>query len=113
MLPIPTDAGLNLVNALRVAASPEARGLGALVVLNDEVHAAREVTKTSTSRLQTFRAADFGCLAHADGDRVAWYRRPLRRVAPDTEFDLDLFMAVTTELGDVVLGPPGILPGDH
>ena len=56
-----TDAGLNLVNALRVAASPEARGLGALVVLNDEVHAAREVTKTSTSRLQTFRAADFGC----------------------------------------------------
>ena len=82
-----TDAGLNLVNALRVAASLEARGLGALVVLNDEVHAAREVTKTSTSRLQTFRAADFGCLAHADGDRLAWYRRPLRRVAPDTEFD--------------------------
>lgn len=82
-----SDAGLNLVNALRVAASPEARGLGALVVLNDEVHAAREVTKTSTSRLQTFRAGDFGCLAHADGDRLAWYRRPLRRVAPDTEFD--------------------------
>ena len=82
-----TDAGLNLVNAVRVAASPEARGLGALVVLNDEVHAAREVTKTSTSRMQTFRAADFGCLAHADGDRVAWYRKPLRRTAPDTEFD--------------------------
>ena len=82
-----TDAGLNLVNALRVAASPEARGLGALVVLNDEVHAAREVTKTATARLQTFRSPDFGCLAHADGDRLAWYRRPLRRVAPDTEFD--------------------------
>jgi L-asparaginase len=82
-----SDAGLNLVNAVRVAASPEARGLGALVVLNDEVHAAREVTKTSTSRMQTFRAPDFGCLAHADGDRLAWYRRPLRRVAPDTEFD--------------------------
>ncbi len=82
-----TDAGLNLVNALRVAASPEARGLGALVVLNDEVHAAREVTKTATARLHTFRSPDFGCLAHADGDRLAWYRRPLRRVAPDTEFD--------------------------
>ena len=82
-----TDAGLNLVNALRAAASPEARGLGALVVLNDEVHAAREVTKTATARLQTFRSPDFGCLAHADGDRLAWYRRPLRRVAPDTEFD--------------------------
>ena len=82
-----TDAGLNLVNAVRVAASPEARGLGALVVLNDEVHAAREVAKTATARLQTFRSPDFGFLAHADGDRLAWYRRPLRRVAPDTEFD--------------------------
>jgi L-asparaginase len=82
-----TDAGLNLVNALRVAASPKARGLGALVVLNDEVHAAREVAKTATARLQTFRSPDFGCLAHADGDRLAWYRKPLRRTAPDTEFD--------------------------
>ncbi|MBD0273340.1 MAG: asparaginase [Acetobacteraceae bacterium] len=82
-----TDAGLNLVNAVRVAASPEARGLGALVVLNDEVHAAREVAKTATARLQTFRSPDFGCLAHADGDRLSWYRRPLRRAAPDTEFD--------------------------
>ena len=83
-----SDAGMNLVNALRVAASPEARGLGALVLLNDEIHAAREVTKTSTSRLQTFRAPDVGCLGHADGDRLAWYRRPLRRTAPDTEFDV-------------------------
>jgi L-asparaginase len=83
-----TDAGMNLVNAVRVAASAEARGLGALVLLNDEIHAAREATKTSTGRLQTFRAADFGCLGHADGDRLAWYRRPLRRVAPDTEFDV-------------------------
>ena len=82
-----TDAGLNLVNAVRVAADPRAWGLGALVVLNDEVHAAREVTKTSTSRMQTFRSPDFGCLAHADGDRLAWYRKPLRRAAPDTEFD--------------------------
>jgi len=83
-----TDAGMNIVNAVRVAASPEARGLGALVLLNDEIHAAREVTKTSTGRLQTFRAPDFGCLGHADGDRLAWYRRPLRRTAPETEFDV-------------------------
>jgi L-asparaginase len=83
-----TDAGMNIVNAVRVAADPGARGLGALVLLNDEVHAAREVTKTSTGRLQTFRSADFGCLGHADGDRVAWYRRPLRRTAPGTEFEV-------------------------
>ncbi len=83
-----TDAGLNLVNALRVAACPEARGLGVLVVLNDEIQAAREVSKTSTLRLQTFRTADFGVLGHADGDAVAFYRRPLRRCYPDTEFDI-------------------------
>jgi len=83
-----TDAGMNIVNAVRVAASREARGLGALALLNDEIQAAREVTKTSTGRLQTFRSPDFGCLGHADGDRLAWYRRPLRRTAPDTEFDV-------------------------
>lgn len=83
-----SDAGMNLVNAIRVAACPEARGMGVLVVLNDEIHAAREVTKTSTLRLQTFRTPDFGVLGHADGDAVAFYRRPLRRCAPDTAFDI-------------------------
>jgi L-asparaginase len=83
-----SDAGMNLVNAIRVAADPAARGLGVLVVLNDEIHAAREVTKTSTLRLQTFRTPDFGVLGHADGDAVAFYRHPVRRHAPDTEFDI-------------------------
>ena len=82
------DAGLNLVNAVRTAASPQARGLGVLVCLNDEIQAAREVTKTSTARLQTFKSPDFGVLGHADGDAVTFYRRPVRRRAPDTEFDI-------------------------
>jgi L-asparaginase/Glu-tRNA(Gln) amidotransferase subunit D len=72
-----------------VAAAPEARGLGVLVVLNDEIQAAREVTKASTLRLETFRSADLGMLGYADPDgRVAIYRRPARRHAPDTEFDV-------------------------
>ena len=83
-----SDADLNLVNAVRAAASPAARGMGVLVLLNDEIHAARDVTKTSTFRLQTFRTADFGVLGHADGDALAFYRRPLRKTAPDTEFDI-------------------------
>ncbi|HEX2940708.1 MAG TPA: asparaginase [Rhodopila sp.] len=83
-----SDAGMNLVNAIRVAASPQARGMGVLALLNDEIHAAREVTKTSTMRLQTFRTPDFGVLGHADGDAVEFYRRPLRRHAPDTPFDV-------------------------
>lgn len=83
-----TDAGMNLVNAVRTASAASSRGLGVLVVLNDEIQAAREVTKTSTYRLQTFRSPDFGVLGHADGDAVIYYRQPVRRRAPDTEFDI-------------------------
>jgi L-asparaginase len=81
-----TDAGMNLVNALRVAGSPQARGKGVLVVLNDEIHAARDVVKTSTYRVQTFRSLDFGALGHVDGDGVQFYRAPLRAHMPDTPF---------------------------
>jgi L-asparaginase len=83
-----SDAGLNIFNAVRVAASPQAYGMGVLVCLNDEIQAAREVSKTSNSRLQTFRSPDFGVLGHADGDRVVFYRKSLRRHNPDVEFDI-------------------------
>ena len=84
-----TDAGMNLLCALRVAGSAEARDLGVLTLLNEEIQAAREVTKTSTFRLETFRSPDLGMLGYADADgRVAIYRRPQRRHAPDTEFDV-------------------------
>ena len=81
-----TDAGMNLVNALRVAGSPQSRGKGVLVVLNDEIHAARDVVKTSTYRVQTFRSLDFGALGHADGDGVHFYRAPLGAHMPDARF---------------------------
>src|SRR5437762_989722 len=86
-----TDAGTNLVNALRVAGCAEARGKGVLVVLNDEIHAARDVVKTSTYRVQTFRSFDFGALGHVDGDGVHFFRIPSRAHMPDTPFaSLDL-----------------------
>ena len=81
-----TDAGMNLIAALRVAGAPAARGLGVLAVLNDEIHAARDVVKTSTYRLQTFRSLDFGALGHVDGDGVYFYRAPTRPHMPDTPF---------------------------
>jgi L-asparaginase len=84
-----SDAGMNLVGALRTAGSAAARGKGVMVVLNDEIQAAREVTKASTYRLQTFRSPDVGALGHVDGDDVFFYRGPLRRHAPDTEFDIE------------------------
>lgn len=84
-----SDAGPNLLGAVQVAASNEARGLGVLVLLNEEIQAAREVTKTSTHRLEAFQTPDFGMLGYVDPDgRVAIYRRPLRNNAPDTEFNV-------------------------
>jgi L-asparaginase len=76
------------VAAVRTAAAPESRGRGVLVVLNDEIQAAREVTKTSVARLQTFRTPDFGVLGQVDGDSVRYYRRSERATAPGTPFDI-------------------------
>jgi L-asparaginase len=105
-----TDAGMNLVNALRVAGSPEARGKGVLVVLNDEIHAARDVVKTSTYRLQTFRSTDFGALGHADGDGVHFYRVPLGARMPDTPFAcLDLTALPRVEIVYSYAGADGAL----
>src|SRR6202047_2401237 len=81
-----TDAGTNLVNALQVAGCDAALGKGVLVVLNNEIHPARDVVKTSTYRVQTFRSLDFGALGHVDGDGVHFYRSPSRKHMPDTRF---------------------------
>jgi L-asparaginase len=85
-LSLGADGGLNLLNGVRVAGSPAARGMGVMVVLNDEINAARDVAKTSNYRVQTFVSRDFGILGYADADKVVFYRRPVRRCAPETEF---------------------------
>ena len=82
------DGPLNLLNAVRTAASPAARGKGVLVVMNDQINAARDVTKTSTYRLETFNARDLGLLGYVDGDRVSFHRQPTKRHTADSEFDL-------------------------
>jgi L-asparaginase len=80
------DGPLNLVNAVRVAASPASRGRGVLVMLNDEINAARDVTKTNTYRVETFKSGDLGFLGYADADTVAYYRRPEKRHTVHSEF---------------------------
>src|SRR5262245_21809435 len=55
---ISADGPLNLLNAVRTVLAPEARGKGTLVVLNDEINGARDVTKTNTYRVETFRSPE-------------------------------------------------------
>jgi L-asparaginase type II len=84
-----SDGPLNLVNAVRVAACADARGRGVLVVLNDEINAARDVTKSNTYRLETFRSGELGFLGYVDQDKVAFYRSPDKRHTVNSEFQLD------------------------
>jgi L-asparaginase len=82
------EGAANLLEGFRVAAEPASRGKGVLVVLNDEINAAREVTKTNTYRVETFRSGDLGLLGYVDADRVALYRAPLKRHTTRSEFDV-------------------------
>jgi L-asparaginase len=83
-----SDAQMNLFDAIRLAGAPSARGLGALVAFNGEINAAREVTKTNTYHLQTFRTRDLGLLGYIDADKIEFYRTPHRRHTTRSEFSL-------------------------
>jgi L-asparaginase len=83
-----TDGPINLLDAIRVACAPETRGKGAVVVTNGEINAARDVTKTNTYHLQTFRSRDLGVIGYADPDRIEYYRTPHRRHTTGSEFDV-------------------------
>ena len=80
----------NLLEGIRVAADPGARDKGALVVLNDEINSARDVTKTDAHRLQTFQSRTHGVLGVIDSDRVVFFRQILQRHTSRTEFDVSL-----------------------
>jgi L-asparaginase len=83
------DGDLNLLEAVRVAACPDARGRGTLVVLNDTILSARDATKTATYRVQTFAGRDLGPLGYADADgQVIFYHAPARRHTVHSEFDV-------------------------
>lgn len=85
-----TDADLNLLDAVRVAAHPVAGGKGVLTILNNEIHCARDVVKTNTFRVETFKPNELGFLGYADSDgEVVLYRAPLRKHTTETEFDVD------------------------
>lgn len=82
------EGAANLLEGFRVAADPAARGQGTLVVLNDEINSAREVTKTDALRLHTFQSRGYGVVGVVDADRVAWYRAPVKRRGARSEFDV-------------------------
>ncbi len=68
------DGVNNLVSSILVAKSPKSLNKGCLVVMNDSINAASEVTKTNTLTLDTFKSMDYGPLGIVDNKEVIYYR---------------------------------------
>ncbi|QHN05320.1 type II asparaginase [Granulicella sp. WH15] len=85
---ISRDGPFNLYNAIRTAADPEARRKGVMVLLNEEIQAARDVTKTNTERVNTFESRDLGPIGFSDSDRIVFYRNLLYKHTYKSEFDV-------------------------
>ena len=84
-----TDADNNLLGSLILAGSAEARGKGVMLCLNDEINAAREVTKTNSHRLETFQSRELGFLGYLDSDlRPVFYRQSTRKHTHQTGFEV-------------------------
>lgn len=74
-----TDGPRNIADAIRLAAAPAARGLGAMICFEQEFHAARDVTKSHASRTDTFHSNEHGKLGEIDGSEVRVMRKPVLR----------------------------------
>lgn len=88
-----TDGPRNIADSIRLAASPAARGLGAVICFEQEFHAARDATKSHTSRVDTFVSAEHGKLGEIDGERIVVHRHPAVRrsyAIPEAVADVEL-----------------------
>jgi L-asparaginase len=86
---VSSDADLNLLDAIRIAACPEAAGRGVLTVLNNEIQSGRDVTKGNTLRVDTFHSNHYGFLGYADSEgQVVFYRAVTRHHTTATPFDV-------------------------
>lgn len=86
---IGNDGDRNLLDAVKVATSEEARGRGVLITINDEIHSARDVSKIVSGRPDAWSSVNLGVLGLIDKrDNMKFYRETECRHYPDTEFDI-------------------------
>ena len=85
---VSADGPINLIHAIQTAGAPESRGRGTLVVLNEEIHDARDATKTNTRSVQTFQSRSWGPLGNVGREGVRYYRSAEKRQGAAIEFDV-------------------------
>src|SRR5450830_1053378 len=93
------DGPRNLLNAVRICVDPQSKGKGAMLAMNNQINAARDVTKTHTSSVETFKSGDFGVLGIVDYDRVVFSRTPLRRQYVPIKTDVMPYVEIVAMYG--------------
>jgi L-asparaginase len=86
---ISADGPGNIYNGVAVVADPKARGRGTLVCLNDEIHYARNVVKTDTTSVQTFKSLNRGPAGLVHTGKIEWFQGMDRKLGRASEFSLD------------------------
>ena len=102
------DGPINLYNAVLLAANPDAAGKGVLVAMADQIHSARDVSKTNTSTPDSFKTTELGLLGYIQGNKPYFYRASTRKHTTETEFDiskLDKLPQVDIVYGYANVGP--------
>ncbi|MFA9217917.1 MAG: type II asparaginase [Sphingomonadaceae bacterium] len=102
------DGPINLYNAVLLAASKEAIGHGVLVAMNDQIHGARDVTKTNTSTPDSFKTPELGMLGYIQGNRPYFYHASTRKHTAETEFDISKLSELPQV--DIVYGYANVNP---
>ena len=106
---VSADGPLNLYNAVAVAADPKARGQGVLVVMNDHIHAAHSLTKTSTTAIQTFMSPLRGLVGITAYGKNDWYNAPPWKHTSQSDFDVTKVTKLPRV--DIVFGCADMSPG--
>jgi len=108
---VSADGPLNLFNAVGVAADPTSSGRGVLVVMNDWIHGAHSLTKTSTTAVQTFMSPLRGLVGIASYGKNDYYNTPSWKHTTESEFDIanvnqlprvDIIYAYSDMPGDLI-----------
>lgn len=86
---ISADGPANLLSAVKTAVAKDAKGKGVLIVMNDEIHNARDVTKTDPTKVSAFSAPSFGAIGQISGGVPQFYKNTTRKHTANTDFVIE------------------------